>query len=257
MGAVRTTGDWEAWLDFFLHGVVETSNQGVQTSKAVSALFQADQDKIAKLKRAGRTMRQAHAQLQKTAISNVINMAAILGVSVPTARLALNNLKDLGIVNDINGSGKERLYIYSALIDLLEQGAEPVSLEKRKRFDMTTDYQSQYLASLLDLQEASDSVENLSRSIANARVELNPHQVDAALFAFRSPLSKGVVLADEVGLGKTIEAGIAILQKWAERKRNILCFGSQDLQRNEEGRKSKPVQSEKQDRHLLLSLRLE
>jgi len=87
-----------------------------------------------------------------------------------------------------------------------------------------TDYQSKYLANLLDLQGASDSVESLSRSIANARVELNPHQVDAALFAFRSPLSKGVVLADEVGLGKTIEAGITILQKWAERKRNILLI---------------------------------
>lgn len=87
-----------------------------------------------------------------------------------------------------------------------------------------TDYQSKYLASLLDLQGASDSVESLSRSIANARVELNPHQVDAALFAFRSPLSKGVILADEVGLGKTIEAGIVILQKWAERKRNILLI---------------------------------
>lgn len=87
-----------------------------------------------------------------------------------------------------------------------------------------TDYQSKYLASLLDLQSASDTVESLSRSIANARVELNPHQVDAALFAFRSPLSKGVILADEVGLGKTIEAGIVILQKWAERKRNILLI---------------------------------
>lgn len=89
---------------------------------------------------------------------------------------------------------------------------------------MTTDYQSKYLASLLDLQGASDSVESLSRSFANARVKLNPHQVDAALFAFRSPLSKGVILADEVGLGKTIEAGIVILQKWAERKRNILLI---------------------------------
>lgn len=54
-----------------------------------------------------------------------------------------------------------------------------------------------------------------------ARVDLNPHQIDAALFAFRSPLSKGAILADEVGLGKTIEAGIVLAQKWAERKRAI------------------------------------
>lgn len=89
---------------------------------------------------------------------------------------------------------------------------------------MTTHYQSKFWANQLVLQNASDSVESLSRSIAKARVELKPHQVDAALFAFRSPLSKGVILADEVGLGKTIEAGIVILQKWAERKRNILLI---------------------------------
>lgn len=87
-----------------------------------------------------------------------------------------------------------------------------------------TDYQSQYWAHQLSLQGASDSVENLTRSISNARVDLNPHQVDAALFAFRSPLSRGVIMADEVGLGKTIEAGIVILQKWAERKRKILLI---------------------------------
>ena len=84
---------------------------------------------------------------------------------------------------------------------------------------MTTAYHSQYWASLLTLKSSSDSINNLSRSIASARVDLNPHQVDAALFAFRSPLSKGVILADEVGLGKTIEAGIVLAQRWAERRR--------------------------------------
>jgi len=53
----------------------------------------------------------------------------------------------------------------------------------------------------------------------DAQVDLNPHQVEAALFAFKSPLSKGAILADEVGLGKTIEAGIILSQLWAERKR--------------------------------------
>ncbi len=130
LSAVRTAGDWEGWLDFFLHGVAETSNQVVQTSQAISALFKSDNDKITTLKRAGITARQAHAQLQKVAISNAINMASALDVSVPTARLALNNLKELGIVKDVSGSGKERLYIYTALIDLLEQGAEPIALGK-------------------------------------------------------------------------------------------------------------------------------
>jgi adenine-specific DNA-methyltransferase len=62
-------------------------------------------------------------------------------------------------------------------------------------------------------------------------VDLNPHQVDAALFAFRSPLSKGALLADEVGLGKTIEAGLVLSQKWAERKRRILVIVPSNLRK--------------------------
>jgi len=65
----------------------------------------------------------------------------------------------------------------------------------------------------------------------DAQVDLNPHQVDAALFAFHSPLSKGAILADEVGLGKTIEAGLVIAQKWAERKRRILVITPANLRK--------------------------
>ncbi|TXH62445.1 MAG: DEAD/DEAH box helicase, partial [Thiothrix sp.] len=64
----------------------------------------------------------------------------------------------------------------------------------------------------------------LTQTIASAKVDLNPHQVQAALFALRSPLSKGVILADEVGLGKTIEASLVLAQKWAEQKRRLLLI---------------------------------
>lgn len=64
----------------------------------------------------------------------------------------------------------------------------------------------------------------LATALVDARIDLNPHQIDAALFAFQSPLSKGAILADEVGLGKTIEAGILLSQSWAERKRNLLII---------------------------------
>jgi adenine-specific DNA-methyltransferase len=87
-----------------------------------------------------------------------------------------------------------------------------------------TKFHSKYLAHALTLKHASCDIENLTRSIANARVDLNPHQVRAALFALHSPLSKGVILADEVGLGKTIEAGLVIAQRWAERRRHILLI---------------------------------
>jgi SNF2 family DNA or RNA helicase len=61
-------------------------------------------------------------------------------------------------------------------------------------------------------------------SLFNASVDLNPHQIDAAMFALKSPLSKGVILADEVGLGKTIEAGLVLCQYWAERRRRLLVI---------------------------------
>ena len=87
-----------------------------------------------------------------------------------------------------------------------------------------TPYHSKNFAYELTKQSASDSIAKLGASLFNATVDLNPHQLEAALFAFRSPLSRGAILADEVGLGKTIEAGIVISQLWAERKRRILVI---------------------------------
>jgi SNF2 family DNA or RNA helicase len=94
-----------------------------------------------------------------------------------------------------------------------------------------TDYHAKYFAFDLTKRCAPDSVEKLSGAVAGAQVDLNPHQVDAALFAFASPLSKGAVLADEVGLGKTIEAGLVISQRWAERKRRVLIITPSNLRK--------------------------
>src|SRR5438132_1977979 len=89
---------------------------------------------------------------------------------------------------------------------------------------MSTIFHSNYYAHELTRRFSSEKFEKLSQSLFNATVDLNPHQIEAALFAFRSPLSRGAILADEVGLGKTIEAGLIISQLWAERKRRILCI---------------------------------
>ncbi|WP_080931326.1 SNF2-related protein [Xanthomonas arboricola] len=94
-----------------------------------------------------------------------------------------------------------------------------------------TQYQSQYYAWLLTRRAAGDSVESLASTLVDSQVDLNPHQVDAALFACRNPLSRGVLLADEVGLGKTIEAGLVILQRWAERRRKILIIVPANLRK--------------------------
>ena len=94
-----------------------------------------------------------------------------------------------------------------------------------------TDYHSKYFAHELTKRCPADSVEKLAGAVASAQVDLNPQQVDAALFAFNSPLSKGVLLADEVSLGKTIEAGLVLSQKWAERKRRILVITPSNLRK--------------------------
>lgn len=86
---------------------------------------------------------------------------------------------------------------------------------------MSGSFHAKIIAHELTLRHVSSEVGKFIPTLMGARVDLNPHQIDAALFAFRSPLSKGAILADEVGLGKTIEAGIVLAQKWAERKRTI------------------------------------
>ncbi|MDP1557707.1 MAG: SNF2-related protein [Nitrosomonas sp.] len=96
---------------------------------------------------------------------------------------------------------------------------------------MITDYHAKYFAHELTKRCSSDSIEKLAGAVASAQVDLNPHQVDAALFAFQSPLSKGALLADEVGLGKTIEAGLVLSQKWAEHKRRILVITPSNLRK--------------------------
>ncbi len=96
---------------------------------------------------------------------------------------------------------------------------------------MITPHQAKYFSHELTLRRSSDTVEKFSSTLSNAQVDINPHQIEAALFAFRSPLSKWAILADEVGLGKTIEAGIVIAQKWAEKKKKILLIVPANLRK--------------------------
>lgn len=96
---------------------------------------------------------------------------------------------------------------------------------------LLTPHQAKYVAWDLTRRHASDSVDKLGTALADAHVDLNPHQVEAALFAFQNPFSKGAILADEVGLGKTIEAGLLLTQNWAERKRRLLVIVPANLRK--------------------------
>lgn len=106
------------------------------------------------------------------------------------------------------------------------KGGAPLTTQQ-----LLTPHQSQYFAWLLTRRAAGDSVESLASTLVDSQVDLNPHQVEAALFACRNPLSRGVILADEVGLGKTIEAGLVISQRWAERRRKVLIIVPANLRK--------------------------
>jgi superfamily II DNA/RNA helicase len=97
--------------------------------------------------------------------------------------------------------------------------------------NIITPYHAKYFAYELSIIHSCNGVDRLSQSLFDASVDLNPHQIEAALFALDNPLNNGVVLADEVGLGKTIEAGLVLCQLWAERKRKLLIICPASLRR--------------------------
>ena len=92
-------------------------------------------------------------------------------------------------------------------------------------------YHAKYFAHYLTRRLPANNRDKLTASLHDAQVDLTPHQIDAALFAFKSPLSNGAILADEVGLGKTIEAGIILSQQWAEHKRRLLIICPANLRK--------------------------
>jgi superfamily II DNA/RNA helicase len=96
---------------------------------------------------------------------------------------------------------------------------------------LITEYHAKLFALELSKRHSVADAEKLAGALLDAQVDLNPHQVEAALFAFKSPLSKGAILADEVGLGKTIEAGLVLAQKWTEGRRRILVITPANLRK--------------------------
>lgn len=94
-----------------------------------------------------------------------------------------------------------------------------------------TPHQLKYLSWEITKKRTASDSDRLSQSLFDAQVDVNPHQIEAALFALNNPLSRGVVLADEVGLGKTIEAALVLCQYWAESRRNLLIIAPAALRK--------------------------
>lgn len=123
---VRQTGDWESWLRFFLTGIRETSEQAVATARRLRTLFTDDAARLTGLGRAGGNVFRVHQQFQTLPIASVSRMSEALGISINTARSALEQLQKLGIVRELTGGKYGRLYAYDQYLAILNEGTEPL-----------------------------------------------------------------------------------------------------------------------------------
>jgi Fic family protein len=123
---VREDGDWETWLEFFLEGVKETSDQASDTAKQILALFEADGQKIEGLGRPAASALRVHQYLQSKPILSVPSAVDALNLTAPTVRKSVGHLMDLGLVRETTGKQRDRLFVYSGYLDILNQGTEPL-----------------------------------------------------------------------------------------------------------------------------------
>ena len=123
---MRDTGDWEEWLRFFLQGVLETAETGVQTTRAILALFAEDQTQVQELKRGTASALRVFQQAQKTPLLTIANTAEATRLSVPTVIAAIGALESLGILHEQTGRQRDRVYVYTRYLSLLNAGTEPL-----------------------------------------------------------------------------------------------------------------------------------
>lgn len=123
---VRTEGHWEVWLEFFLKGVRDVARQAHDAARQISQLFAADLEKTKSLGRAAPTARAILMLMQQRPILTIAKAAALSETTFPTASSALANLESLGLIKEISGKQRGRIYAYQAYLDILNEGAEPL-----------------------------------------------------------------------------------------------------------------------------------
>lgn len=129
LGEVRETGAWETWLDFFLEGITETANNAVETANQLSGLFAADKKKIATLGRAAVNAKRMHEWLQMHPIANIPTLSKALNITPATTGKAVQHLTQLGILAEVTGRERDRLFAYKAYLAILSEGTEPFNLQ--------------------------------------------------------------------------------------------------------------------------------
>ena len=122
LGGVRRDGDWEAWLEFFLNGVAATADAAVSAAQRLSALFAADRERIVPTgRRAGSVLRVFDA-LKARPVSSVRQLTRRSGLAFPTAGAAVDVLVSLGIAREMTGKRRNRVFVYDAYLDVLNEG---------------------------------------------------------------------------------------------------------------------------------------
>ena len=124
--SVRRQGDWEAWLDFFLTGVAETAEEASAGARQILDLFARDRQRVEGLGRAAGSALRLHQLLQKHPLLTIRRAAQQLRVSLPTAATALARLEELGIVREVTGRPRDRLFTYQEYLEIIRQGDEPL-----------------------------------------------------------------------------------------------------------------------------------
>lgn len=125
---VRETGDWESWLAFFLTGVIETANQAVNSAQRIIQLFEVDRKKIAALGQSSASSLIVHHHLQKFPITDAKKIIQQCNLTLPTANKSLKHLVNIGIVKEITGRARNKVYSYQNYLAILNEGAEPISI---------------------------------------------------------------------------------------------------------------------------------
>ena len=126
LNEVRRTGDWEAWLEFFLDGVAQTSEEAVSTAQRLLSLFQDDQARIQPKGRAAGSALRVHQALQERPIVSLQELVVRTSLSFPAASAGMKILENLGVVQELTGRKRRRLYGYGRYLDILSEGAEPL-----------------------------------------------------------------------------------------------------------------------------------
>lgn len=124
---VRETGDWEEWIQFFLHGVIKTAHQAITTVQLILKIFMEDREKIAVIDKSALSSLTVHDYLQRYPITDAKKIVSACHISLPTANKALRYLSQLDIVKEITGKARNKIYVYQKYLDILTEGTAPLT----------------------------------------------------------------------------------------------------------------------------------